>query len=151
MTLLELLITAVIILVLASVALPLSRIGERRAKEIELRQELRALRDAIDAFKADWDNKKIAHSVSDIANEETGYPKRLDVLTLGVPVGDPNQKKIRKYLRRIPKDPFTGSAEWGSRCYEDDQDTLISCNKDIYDVFSKSDETALDGTKYQTW
>lgn len=151
MTLLELLVTTVIILVLASVALPLSRIGERRTKEIALRQNLRELRNAIDAFKNDWDSKRIAHTVSDIANEETGYPKRLDVLTLGVPVGDPNQKKIRKYLRRIPKDPFTGSAEWGTRCYEDDQDSFISCNKDIYDIFSKSEETALDGTKYRTW
>lgn len=151
MTLLELLIATVIILVLASVAMPLSRIGDRRVREIELRQNLRELRNAIDQFKADWDEKKIAHSISDIANEETGYPKRLEVLTEGVPVGDPNQKKIRRYLRRIPKDPLTGSIEWGTRCYEDEPETFISCNRDVYDVFSQSDEVALDGTKYQSW
>lgn len=151
MTLLELLVTMVIILVLASVAMPLSRIGERRTKEIELRQNLRELRNAIDQFKADWDEKKISHTASDIANEETGYPRRLEVLTEGVPSGDANQQKIRKYLRRIPKDPFTGSTEWRTRCYEDDPETLISCNKDVYDVSSQSDEVALDGTKYQSW
>jgi general secretion pathway protein G len=151
MTLLELLIAMVVIVILASVAMPLSRIGQKRIKEMELRQNLRELRDAIDQFKMDWDEKKISHSASDIANEETGYPKRLDVLVKGVPIGDPNQRKLRKYLRRIPKDPFTKSIEWGTRCYEDDPDALIACSKDVYDVHSQSSEVGLDGTKYQTW
>lgn len=151
MTLLELMVTTVIILILASVAMPLSRIGEKRTKEIELRQQLRELRNAIDQFKIDWDEKRISHSESDIANEETGYPKRLEVLVAGAPAGGLNEKKIRKYLRRIPADPFTGSAKWGTRCYEDEPDSLISCEKDVFDVFSLSEEAGLDGTKYQTW
>lgn len=151
LTLLELIVTAVVILILASAAMPLSKMGERRAKEMELRQALRDLRSAIDRFKDDWDSKRISHSESDIANEETGYPKSLEVLVEGVPVPDPNDKKIRKYLRRIPIDPFTRSTEWGTRCYEDEPDSTISCDRDVYDVYSRGDQTGLDGTKVQTW
>ncbi|MDC4222889.1 MAG: type II secretion system protein [Candidatus Manganitrophus sp.] len=151
MTLLELIVTAVIILLLASAAMPLSKMGERRAKEMELRQALRDLRLAIDRFKDDWDSKRISHSESDIANEETGYPRSLGVLVEGVPVPDPNDKKIRKYLRRIPIDPFTRSTEWGTRCYEDEPDSMISCDRDVYDVYSRSDQLGIDGTKVQTW
>ncbi|MDC4204451.1 MAG: type II secretion system protein [Candidatus Manganitrophus sp.] len=151
LTLLELIVTAVIILILASAAMPLSKMGERRAKEMELRQALRDLRLAIDRFKDDWDSKRISHSESDIANEETGYPRSLGVLVEGVPVPDPNDKKIRKYLRRIPIDPFTRSTEWGTRCYEDEPDSTISCDRDVYDVYSRSDQLGLDGTKVQTW
>ncbi|TAJ99797.1 MAG: type II secretion system protein [Candidatus Manganitrophaceae bacterium] len=151
LTLLELIVTAVIILILASAAMPLSKMGERRTKEMELRQALREIRLAIDQFKDDWDSKRISHSESDIANEETGYPKRLEVLVKGVPVADPNEKKIRKYLRRIPIDPFTRSTEWGIRCYEDEPDSLISCDRDVYDVYSRSEQIGLDGTKVQTW
>ena len=148
---LELLVAMAVIVILASVAMPLSRIGQKRMKEFELRQNLRELRNAIDQFKTDWDEKKISHTASDIANEETGYPRRLEVLTKGVPVGDPSQNKLRKYLRRIPKDPFTNSIEWGTRCYEDEPDALIACSKDVYDVHSQSNQVALDGTKYETW
>lgn len=151
LTLLELIVTAVIILILASAAMPLSKMGERRTKEMELRQALRDLRLAIDQFKDDWDSKRISHSESDVANEETGYPRRLEVLVKGVPVPDPNNKKIRKYLRRIPLDPFTRSTDWGTRCYEDDPDSTISCDRDVYDVYSRSDQVGLDGTKVQTW
>ncbi len=151
LTLLELIVTAVIIIILASAAMPLSKMGERRTKEMELRQALREIRSAIDHFKDDWDSKRISHSESEIANEETGYPKRLEVLVEGVPVPDPNDKKIRKYLRRIPIDPFTRSTEWGIRCYEDEPDSLISCDRDVYDVYSRSDQVGLDGTKVQTW
>lgn len=151
MTLLELLVAMVMILVLASVAMPLSRIGERRTKEIHLRQNLRTIRNAIDRFKTDWDAKKISHTASDVANEETGYPASLEVLVEGAPAGEEDRRKIRKYLRRIPKDPFTGSVEWATRCYEDDPDSTISCGKDVYDVYSRSDEEGLDGTKYQSW
>ena len=151
LTLLELIVTAVIILILASAAMPLSKMGERRTKEMELRQTLRDLRSAIDQFKDDWDSKRISHSESDIANEETGYPRRLEVLVKGVPAADPNEKKIRKYLRRIPIDPFTRSTEWGTRCYEDDPDSSISCDRDVYDVYSRSGQVGLDGSKIQTW
>lgn len=151
LTLLELLVTAVIIILLTSAAMPLSKMGERRTKEMELRQALRELRTAIDQFKDDWDSKRISHSESDIANEETGYPKSLEVLVKGAPVPDPNDKKIRKYLRRIPIDPFTRSTEWGTRCYEDEPDSLISCDRDVYDVYTRSEQIGIDGTKVQTW
>lgn len=151
LTLLELIVTAAMILILASVAMPLSKMGERRTKEMELRQALREMRTAIDQFKEDWDAKRISHAESDIANEETGYPRRLEVLVKGAPVPSSNEKKVRRYLRRIPIDPFTHSNEWGIRCYEDDSDSLISCDRDVYDVYSRSEQVALDGTKYQTW
>ena len=150
MTLLELLVTASMILVIASVAMPLSRMSERRAKEIELRQVLREMRTAIDRFKIDWDNQRISHSASDTANVETGYPLDLEALVKGAPSKGPSQKILR-YLRRVPIDPLTRSPEWGTRCYEDESDSSISCGRDVYDVYSLSEESALDGTKYRDW
>lgn len=151
MTLLELLITAAMIFILASAAAPLTKMSGRRSNELELRQDLREIREAIDQFKSDWDEKRISHTESGIANEETGYPRRLETLVKGVPTGDPKQNKIRRYLRRIPIDPITRSAEWGTRCYEDEPDSSVSCDRDVYDVYTRSEGTALDGTKYRTW
>lgn len=149
-TLLELLVTITIIFILASIAHPMAKVTWKRSKEIELRRNLRTIREAIDQFKQDWDAKKISHLESGIANEETGYPKTLDILVKGVPASGPKEKKIR-YLRRIPPDPMTDSAEWGSRCYKDEQDLYDWCGDDIYDVYTNSEGVALDGTKYREW
>jgi general secretion pathway protein G len=150
LTLLELMVTLVLIGILASVALPLSRMSERRAKEIELRQELRGLREAIDRFKNDWDLRRISHLEADVANAKNGYPASLEILVKGAPVGGPSGG-VLKYLRRIPEDPMTRSNEWGLRCYSDETDSSIWCGDDVFDVYSRSEETALDGTAYKDW
>jgi general secretion pathway protein G len=150
LTLLELLVTLVLIFILASVALPLSRMSERRAKEIELRQELRGLREAIDRFKSDWDLRRISRLESDVANAESGYPKSLEILVKGAPLGGPSGG-VLKYLRRIPEDPMTRSNEWGLRCHRDEPDSSIWCGDDVFDVYSRSEDEALDGTAYKDW
>lgn len=149
-TLLELLVTIVIIFILASVAQPMAKVTWKRNKEMELRRNLRIIREAIDQFKQDWDAKRISHLESGIANEETGYPKNLDVLVKGAPVAGPNDKKMR-YLRRIPSDPIANSVEWGLSCYKDEPDSDAWCGDDVYDVYTKGEGTALDGTKYREW
>lgn len=162
-TLLELLVTLAIVLILASVAAPLSRISSKRSHELELRQDLRVMRAAIDTFKLEWNrdgdvllgplcvrNKLTCKDVTSIY----GYPKSLDVL-LGIKLtGEETTVRgtaIRRYLRSLPIDPITGNAEWQLRCYKDDPNTTSWCGEDIYDVMTLSQETALDGTKYRDW
>ena len=153
-TLVELLITITIIFILASIAAPISKITIKRGKELELRRELRILRTAIDQFKSDWDSKdpkkKISHLESDVGNEETGYPVSLEILVEGAPTGDV-EGTVRKYLRRIPKDPMTGETEWGLRCNQDPPDETSWCGDDVYDVFSLSNRVGLDGIPYREW
>lgn len=149
-TLLELLVAISIIFILASIAQPIAKVTVKRSKEIELRRNLRIIREAIDQFKQDWDAKRISHLESGIANEETGSPKNLDVLVKGAPSGGPKETK-RKYLRRILSDPMTNSSEWGLRCYKDEPDSNNWCGDDVYDVYTKSEATALDGTRYKEW
>jgi len=152
-TLLELMVTATLLIVLASVAMPLSRLSEKRKKEAALRATLREVRAAIDRFKADWDARRLSRveSDDDIVNVDTGYPASLQALVLGAPAaGRLDEKRIR-YLRRIPVDPMTRSAEWGTRCYEDDPDTLLSCGDDVYDIFSLSEGVGIDGVPYREW
>lgn len=162
-TLLELLVTLAILLILASVAVPLSRMSSKRSHEIQLRQDLRVMRAAIDTFKLEWNrdgeillgplcvkNKLTCKEVTSIY----GYPKSLDAL-LGVKLtgGETTVRgtTIRRYLRSLPLDPITGKAQWQLRCYKDEPDTMSWCGEDIYDVMTLSQETALDGTKYREW
>jgi len=162
-TLLELMVTLTIVMILASVALPLSRLSTKRAHEVELRQHLRIVRAAIDTFKLEWNrdgdvlvgpvclkNKLTCKDVGSIY----GYPKSLGVL-LGVALtGEEATVRgttIRRYLRSLPIDPLTGKADWQFRCYKDVPDTSSWCGEDIYDVMTKSDDVALDGTKYRDW
>ena len=162
-TLLELLITIAIIFILASIVTPLSRVTVKRGKELELRQHLRQMREAIDQFKKDWDregdrligqvcqkNQLTCKEVSSIY----GYPKTLETLLEMDLTGQEATVKgttKRRYLRRIAGDPLTQSSEWGLRCYKDEPDVENWCGDDVYDVYSKSPETALDGTKYREW
>ena len=163
MTLLELLVTLTIIMVLASVALPLSRVSAKRSHEIELRQHLRGLRAAIDTFKMEWNRDgdiltgplcvKSKLSCKDVASTY-GYPKSLEML-LGVKLTSEEATvrgtTIRRYLRSLPIDPLTGKADWQFRCYKDSPDASSWCGADVYDVMTASQETALDGTKYRDW
>jgi general secretion pathway protein G len=141
----ELMVTMVILSILAACILPLSEVSRKRSKEIELKQCLRAIRSAIDEYKRYVDDGKIIRQASD-----SGYPKDLEVLVKGVDLGGPVPIK-KKFLRRIPKDPLTEEGEWGLRSYSDEPDSDMWGGQDVYDVYSKSDEVALDGTSYNTW
>jgi general secretion pathway protein G len=150
LTLLELLIALVILGILAAAALPMAELAATRSKELELRRALREMRGAIDAWKADFDKavaeKKITPSIN-----ETGYPESLEVLMEGNDWGGLYSYK-RRYLRRIPVDPFDPYEEgWGMRSYKDDPDSTVYGGEDLYDVYSQSTRLALDGTPYNTW
>ena len=143
-TLMEVIAVATIIGILAAAVLPLSRITRQRQKEIELRRCLRELRTAIDRFKDGVDRGQIGGT--DVKLGAEGYPESLETLIEGVNmVGRPGAKL--KFLRRIPEDPFSGKAEWGMRCYQDERDSSSWCGDNVYDVYSLSEGNALDGSK----
>jgi general secretion pathway protein G len=145
LTLIEILITIVIIGILASIVMPLSRMTVKRTKEVELRRNLRVIREALDEYKRYATEKKIAVEI-----DSSGYSKNLDTLVEGAELVSQQGKK-KRFLRRVPIDPMTNSTEWGMRCYEDEPDAINWCGKDVFDVFTKSDDAALDGTKYKEW
>jgi general secretion pathway protein G len=150
LSLLELLIALAILSVLAAAVIPMAEVTVRRSKEIELRRALREIRTAIDEYKADYDRaieeKKITATLG-----ETGYPEELEDLVEGSDWGG-LYAYTRKYLRRIPRDPFDENDEgWGLRAYADEPDSTVYGGGDIYDVYSQSDSIALDGTPYNTW
>jgi general secretion pathway protein G len=148
-TLVEILVVSVVLLVLASAVLPLSKIAIQRQREIELRRTLREMRTAIDKFKDAADMQMIASQ--DLKAGSEGYPEKLEVLVEGVRVtGDASGKKLR-FLRRVPTDPMTGTTEWGMRSYQDEPDSTNWGGQNVYDVYTKSTGTALDGTKYRDW
>lgn len=147
MTLLELIIACAILLILSSAALPVARFTVVRQREKELRLDLRELRNAIDRYKDLADRNMIR---TELGSE--GYPPDLQTLVKGVAIGGTGAagKNIR-FLRRIPVDPMTGNTEWGLRSVQDDPDSTSWGGKNIFDVYSKSTGTALDGTKYSDW
>ena len=142
LTLVELIVTVAILSVLASAALPVARFEYKRQKERELRQDLWMMRDAIDKYKDAADR-----GAFQIKLDSQGYPPDLDTLVKGVEV----QGKKLKFLRKIPVDPMTGKADWGERSMQDDPDSDSWGGQNVFDVYSKADGTALDGTKYKTW
>ena len=149
-TLVELLVTLTIVSILALAVLPLAKTAVKREKEITLRRNLRMMREAIDAYK------KLADEKAFEFDEETeGYPPDLEILVEGIEAAmeDDGQEstKVVKFLRRIPKDPMTNSYDWGLRSYQDDSDSDIWGGENVYDVYTKSPGTALDGSKYKEW
>ena len=147
-TLLEVLAVAAIVAILASAILPLARVTRQRQKELELRRSLREIRTAIDRFKDGVDRGQIGGTDVKLGSE--GYPETLEALVEGVnQVGRPGVKL--KFMRRIPEDPFSGKAEWGMRCYQDDKDASSWCGDNVYDVYSLAEGAALDGTKLKDW
>lgn len=149
-TLIELLVTVAIVAILASVALPLSGLSSQRAKEHELREALREIRTAIDAYKQAADEGRIMKSL-----DQSGYPPKLSVLVDGVTdARSPIKRKIY-FLRRIPMDPFAENASdaessWGKRSYASPPDAPRE-GKDVYDVYSLSVRTGLNGMPYREW
>ena len=144
-TLVELIAAITILLLLTSVALPLARVHIQRARESELRQALRDLRQAIDRYK-DFSDRGMIPSKA----ESFGYPPDLETLVKGVPLKGAATAKY-KFIRRIPEDPMTGSTEWGLRSMQDDPGARSWGGGNVFDVYSKSQGAALDGTKYIDW
>jgi len=148
-TFIELLIVSVILLIIASAAMPLARVTVQRQKEAELRRALREMRTAIDKFKDAVDSGLIG--AIDVGAGSEGYPKDLDQLVEGVrPANDASGRRL-KFLRRIPRDPMTGTTEWGKRSYQDAADATSWGGQNVYDVYSLSEGTALDGSRYRDW
>ena len=148
-SLIELLAVTVVLLVLASAVMPLAKVTVQRAREAELRRALREIRTAIDRYKDAADLQQIA--ATDLKTNAEGYPPTLEVLVEGVRAnGDASGRKL-KFLRRVPMDPMTHSAEWGMRSYQDDADSTSWGGQNVYDVYTKSGGLALDGTKYVDW
>ncbi|MFO7692566.1 MAG: type II secretion system protein [Vicinamibacterales bacterium] len=145
----ELLVVTSIILVLASAAMPLARITIQRQREIELRRSLREMRTAIDRYKDAVDQGQIGGTDNQLGSE--GYPPDLETLVEGVTAAGDASGRNLKFLRRIPVDPMTRSAEWGLRSYQDAPDARSWGGKNVFDVYSRSEGTALDGTKYRDW
>lgn len=147
-TFVELLVVTFMIMILASAALPIARVSIRRQRENELRHDLLEMRTAIDKFKDFADLGRIATTE---LSGTSHYPTSLDQLVQGVTfAGDASGNKY-KFLRRIPIDPLTNSTDWGLRSFEDSPDTKSWGGQDVYDVYSKAEGKALDGTKYRDW
>jgi general secretion pathway protein G len=145
----ELVVATAIMMVLASAAMPLARVSIKRQKEAELHRSLREMRSAIDAYH-DAVTSNIIGGIS-VSTTSEGYPPDLETLVNGVVrANDPSGRKI-KFLRRIPIDPMTGSAEWGLLAYADKPDSTAWGGANVYNIYSKSPDKGLDGTKYKDW
>src|SRR5262245_7120761 len=129
--------------------MPLAKVTSTRQREAELRHALRELRTAIDKFKDAADAQQIASLALKVGSEN--YPDSLKTLVDGVAVPNDTTGRKLKFLRRVPVDPMTKSMEWGLRSYQDDPDTTRWGGQNVFDVYSKSEGTALDGTKYRDW
>src|SRR5687767_15439508 len=148
-TFVELLVVTTLLLILASAAMPMARVTMQRQREGELRRSLREMRTAIDKFKDAADMGQIG--ATDLKAGGEGYPGDLETLVEGVSVvGDASGRKL-KFLRRIPIDPMTNSSDWGKRSYQDKPDSTSWGGQNVFDVYTKSKGTALDGTKYIEW
>jgi general secretion pathway protein G len=141
-TLMELIVATAILMILTGLAIPMARIGIKRERERELRHDLWEMRDAIDRYKDAADRGAFQIKVG-----SEGYPPDLQTLVDGI---DSGGKKLR-FLRRIPIDPMTGNNEWGTRSLQDDPDSDSSGGDNVFDVYTKSTGTGLDGTEYKSW
>jgi general secretion pathway protein G len=150
MTLLELIVAIGILVILAGAALPLVHATIQRDREAELHRDLREIRNAIDSYKDAADNGRIR-----VAVDTEGYPPDLDTLVKGVQMGGntPGGQATGtvRFLRKIPKDPMTGKTEWGQRAVRDAPDSTSWGGKNVFEVYSLSQGTALNGTKYSDW
>ncbi|MBW7956962.1 MAG: type II secretion system protein [Deltaproteobacteria bacterium] len=151
-TYIELVITVSIIAILAAVIMPLSQLSSKRAKEAELRQNLRVIRTAIDDYKRAWDEGRIKKSIG-----ESGYPPDLMTLVEGIEdAASPQSGKMIRFLRRVPRDPMAEDKDigpeetWGLRSYQSPPDEPEE-GDDVFDVYSKSEGQAIDGTYYRDW
>jgi len=142
LTLVELIVTVAILAILATAAIPIARFQIKRQKERQLRYDLWMMRDAIDKYKDAADRGGIQTKI-----DSQNYPPDLETLVKGVDI----QGKKVKFLRKIPIDPMTNDAEWGLRSMQDDPESTSFGGQSVFDVYSKSQGTGLDGTRYSTW
>ena len=144
-TLIEMMATMAIISILATGIIPLSQVVYKRTKELELRNNLRVIRTALDEYKKLVDQEIIPKGAAD-----SGYPETLEILVAGVDLKTQTGER-KKILRRIPRDPISEDGEWGLRSYADSPDSTIWGGQDVYDVYCLSEKKALDGTFYADW
>ena len=148
-TFIELLVVTTIVLLLAATVMPLAQVTVQRQREVELRRALREIRSAVDKFKDAVDQGLVPSTELEPANE--GYPPDLEKLVDGVSVANDASGRKLKFLRKVPVDPMTKSTEWGLRSYQDDPDSTSWGRQNVFDVYTTSTGTALDGTKYRDW
>jgi general secretion pathway protein G len=148
-TFIEIAIVSAIIAILASAILPLAKVTMQRERESELRRDLREMRTAIDKFKDAADQGKIAPA--GVPADSDGYPATLDLLVNGVALANDTTGKRLRFLRRIPIDPITKTADWGKRSSRDEPNATAWGGQNVFDVFSHSEGRGLDGTKYIDW
>jgi len=148
-SLIELVVVSAILAILASAILPLTRVTMQRQREVELRRALRELRTGIDQFKDAVDQGLIA--TTEISAGSEGYPQSLEQLVEGVPLANDASGRQLRFLRSIPVDPMTRSTEWGLRAVQDDPDARSWGGSNVFDVYTRSDATALDGSRYRDW
>ena len=134
-----------VISIIVGMAMPLTRNTIKRGKEQELRQALHEMRIAIDKYKDASDKGQIPQKLG-----TEGYPEKLKDLVDGIPLVGQADKKI-KFLRKVPTDPMTNSTDWGMRSYQDETTATSWGGQDVFDVYTRSEGKALDGTKYSTW
>lgn len=145
-TLLEMIVTVTVLMILASVVVPLAKHGLRRQKELELRRALREMRMGIDAYKQAVDQQQIKAP----ALENNGYPESLDILVQGTLKNGSSTAKVR-FLRRIPRDPFTGKTEWGLRSIADEPNATSWGGSNVFDVYSLAQGTGMNDVPYRDW
>ncbi len=145
MTLIELLVAVAVLGVLAAAAMPLVEVTVTRNKELDLRRDLRQLREGIDQFKFEYDKAK-----GNVVDARADFKKRVSVDRTGYPL-TLDEMVETKILRRIPRDPMTENGQWITRSFSDNPDSSLSDGKDVYDVHSASKAVGLDGTKHDTW
>ena len=143
-TLVEMIAAMTIMLILTTIALPMASVVVKREKEMELREDLRTMRDAIDRYKSFADRGMIPTDM-----DTYGYPPTLETLVQGVPLKGSKDKY--KFLRKIPVDPMTGNKDWGMRSMQDDPGSQSWGGQDVFDVFSKSQGIGMNGTPYADW
>lgn len=146
LTLVELIVAFTIMALLSAMAVPMTRAKVRREKERELRWALREMRTAIDKYKDMADMGMLGQTKVDSDN----YPENLQILVEGVKVSGAADKRIR-FLRRVPKDPMTNTFDWGIRSTQDDPSSTSWGGQNVFDVYTKSQEKAADGTPYSEW
>ena len=146
LTLVELIVAFTILAALSAMAVPVAKYKIRRERERELRFALREMRTAIDKYKDMADQQQLGQQKLDSDN----YPEKLEVLVEGVKLQGAVDKKVR-FLRRMPKDPFTGKTEWGMRSTKDDPKSNSWGGQNVFDVYTKTTEKAADGTPYAEW
>lgn len=142
LTLVELIVAITLLMILSGAAVEIVRVRIQREKEVQLRHALWEMRDAVDHYKDAADRGGFQVKLG-----SEGYPPDLETLVNGVDV----QGKKMRFLRRIPIDPMTGKAEWGLRSMQDDPESESWGGQNVFDVYSKSDRSGLDGTKYKDW